>query len=89
MTPPRQDNNGPSETSPLLGKNPAVTVEEGNGVASNGTVETSAPIEEDGGEIERQATNEARQKQFEGMPEVRKMMKYIMPALGIGVSSNS
>lgn len=36
----------------------------------------------EGGDIERQ---ESGPKIHEGMPEVRKQLKYLMPALGIGV----
>jgi hypothetical protein len=35
--------------------------------------------------LERQVTGEDRSKLYEGMPEVRKLMKYIFPAISIGV----
>lgn len=41
---------------------------------------------EDGGDIERQVSNNDRLRQYEGLPEVRKKMKYIIPAVAIGVS---
>lgn len=41
---------------------------------------------EDGGVVERQVSNNGRLKQYEGLPEIRKKMKYIIPAVAIGVS---
>jgi hypothetical protein len=44
--------------------------------------------EGDGGDIERQrshASNDGQSKQFEGIREVRKQMKWLFPAMGIGV----
>ncbi|KAL9095975.1 MAG: hypothetical protein Q9165_001973 [Trypethelium subeluteriae] len=75
----------PTETSPLLGKDTPVPIDEGVGVAANDSRAITAAIREDGDAIERQETHEGRQQQFQGMPEVRKKMKYIFPALGIGV----
>ena len=40
------------------------------------------------GEQEGEVDDEGRQEQYEGIPEVRKLMKYILPALGIGVSQS-
>jgi hypothetical protein len=76
--------NGATETSPLLQKTDIAAIESAGGVAANGTAETAVP---DGSEIERQPSNEDRQKQYEGMPEVKKKLPIIMPALAIGVSS--
>ncbi|EON62487.1 hypothetical protein W97_01709 [Coniosporium apollinis CBS 100218] len=41
----------------------------------------------DGDDLERQTTNtsEGRQRQYEGQPEVKKRMKYILPAVAIGI----
>ena len=75
------DAGSPTETSPLL-KDPKKTVAQG---APNGTTGPPAPIEGDGSAAERQESDVGRQKQFEGIPEVRKRMKYILPAMSIGV----
>lgn len=60
-----------TETSPLL-------PDAGSGVAPEGPLE-------DGATLERQDSQRGRQKQYEGLPEVRKQLKYIVPAVGIGV----
>jgi hypothetical protein len=65
-----------TETSPLLS---GTTVEQPEGLSSN---DCSG---EDGGDIERQTSNETSEQQ--GMPEVKKRMKYIFPAITIGVST--
>lgn len=92
MAPEIENTNLPSETSPLLSKNAvgATYIDQGAGIAPQGTAETSVLAQEyNGGVIERQTSdNEGRRKQFEGIPEIRKKMKYIMPALGIGVSAS-
>lgn len=94
------NSNGVStETSPLIPKSGKSAVEqliepgigvEANAVAVDGNACDPSfranDVTADGEEIERQASNEGRQKQYEGMPEVRKRMKYILPALAIGVS---
>jgi hypothetical protein len=43
--------------------------------------------ENDGGDVERQTSqaSDGRSRQFDGMPEVRKQMKWLFPAMGIGV----
>jgi len=43
--------------------------------------------EEDGDDVERQTshTSDGRSKQYEGVPEIRKQMKWLFPAMGIGV----
>ncbi|KAI9688999.1 MAG: hypothetical protein M1822_000736 [Bathelium mastoideum] len=77
--------NSPSETSPLLRKSDPIAAVQSAEIAANGAAATSLPVEEDGSAVERQEHDERRQKQYEGIPEVRKRMKYILPALGIGV----
>jgi len=81
------------ETSPLLPK-PNKPVDAGNGIAS-GYVEgydeerdvgsSEEQGDADGGHIERHASN-GETTRHQGMPEVRKRMKYIFPAVAIGVS---
>lgn len=69
-----------SETSPLLPKN----LEPSAGL----TPDTPALSEEhngDGGTIERQVSSEERVALYEGIPELRKQMPYMFPALAIGV----
>lgn len=83
------DHDRPSETSPLLPKDsPAAKqvtpVEPSDGLAPDAG-QASAEAVEDGAPLEQQTSAEGRQKQYEGMPEIRKQMKYIMPALAIGV----
>ena len=86
----------PTETSPLLPKPdhlseiPPYPVDLSAGLVPKG----AGPYEneqhndeaEDGGVVERQVSNSGRLKQYEGLPEVRKNMKYIIPAVAIGVS---
>lgn len=65
----------PTETSPLLQD---AVPDASSGVAPEGPLE-------DGATLERQGSIQGRQKQYEGLPEVRKQLKYIVPAVGIGV----
>jgi predicted MFS family arabinose efflux permease len=79
--------NQPSETSPLLrnsNKNPASYVESGESVVGplpNGAADQNNGIN---GDPERQAVN-SDANQLKGLPEVRKQLKYILPAMSIGV----
>jgi hypothetical protein len=83
----------PSETSPLLSKSDHTRHDVSHPIdASGGLVPEGAdPYEDndepegeemDGEDVERQNNGP---KTHEGMPEVKKQMKYLMPALGIGV----
>jgi len=88
MTNP-SDHEQTSETSPLLPKDSSTArnvtpIDPGEGIAPDAG-QASEEAVQDGSEIERQTSAEGRQKQYEGMPEIRKQMKYIMPALAIGV----
>ena len=86
----------PTEASPLLPKPDDLSEISSHPVdLSAGLVPEGAdPYEngqhndetEDGGDVERQVSNNDRLKQYEGLPEVRKKMKYIIPAVAIGVS---
>ena len=81
----------PTETSPLLvkptnvlpesGDAPVGALPTGNGVS--GLVHTDLKPDDDG---ESQGEPD-RLTQYEGMPEVRAKLKYIMPAIAIGVRS--
>lgn len=87
---PDTSRQGPTETSPLLGKQAQ------NGPSTGSTLE-AAPIEPDihddtdvegdgdEADLERQPSNGESFK-HQGLPEVRKRMKYIFPAIAIGVS---
>lgn len=86
---------GPSESSPLLDEE---TNGDHNSAYKSTTHVPSSNIEGrrlDDEDLEGQGLSadredsgdsEGRQEQFEGIPEVKKFMKYILPALGIGVS---
>lgn len=76
-----------TETSPLLPKQQqnVIPIDPGSGIAPEGA---GFPIDdegEDGRDIERQGGNGDSYK-HQGMPEIRKRMKYIFPAIAIGVS---
>lgn len=84
----------PTETSPLLGREPYEVIEPSDGIApegihgidDHGTFESNGQaVDGDGESLERQASEHDRLKQYEGLPEVKKRMKYIMPALSIGI----
>ncbi len=87
MTP---DAPNPSETSPLLGSPAGTLLGPGdapdgvppNGTFSNGTASSPAKSDDD---EERQEGDEDRSPQYEGMPEVKKRLKLIVPAVAIGV----
>ena len=81
----------PSETSPLLSKSSSTDdadtirgVEASVGITPEGP-DAGQTQRADGSSLERQSSNEGRLKQYEGMPEVKKRMKYTFPALSIGV----
>lgn len=79
----------PTETSPLLGK-PNRIVDPGEAIApSEPEVYDDTDVEEDADaeDLERQPSNGSAFKQ-QGLPEVRKRMKYIFPAIAIGVSGS-
>jgi len=78
-----------TETSPLLGKPTTILPDPAdapNG-APPGIVGTNRQSYEDPKPVEDEESqrNEDRTPQYEGMPEVKKKLKYILPAIGIGV----
>ena len=78
----------PDETSPLLNKSSDKDQYQSNrGIEPSVRLAPEGPVsdQQDGGPLERQSTNEDRQRQYEGIPEVKKRMKYMFPALSIGV----
>ncbi len=86
----KNDADNATETSPLLAKPIITLLESGdapngvlpNGGSSNGTLDDPPKPGED---EERQANDGERSPQYEGMPEVKKKLKYIVPAVAIGV----
>tara|TARA_R110002003_G_scaffold288_16_gene18489 strand:- start:16854 stop:17162 length:309 start_codon:yes stop_codon:yes gene_type:complete len=75
-----------SETSPLLPKpedNNPHPIDPSNGISPEGA-DPYIDNEDDGGDIERQTSNGDSSK-HQGLPEVQKRMKYIFPAIAIGV----
>ncbi|CAO2657480.1 Nn.00g036060.m01.CDS01 [Neocucurbitaria sp. VM-36] len=74
----------PTETSPLLPKptDDAPSIDPSNGITPEGA---GPHVEEnDGGDIERQVSHGDSFK-HQGLPEVKKQMKYIFPAIAIGI----
>lgn len=82
--PPKDPSNGsPTETSSLLPKRSGEDLG-----PSNGTFDANGALcEQDGEVLERQTTTTSlnRQKQYEGLPEVKKKLPIIFPAVAIGV----
>lgn len=80
----RQD---PTETSPLIAKDIVRAIEPADLVPGGALVIQRDPDVDakDAAALERQTSLEDRQKQYEGMPEIRKQMKYILPALAFGL----
>ena len=81
----------PNETSPLLPK-PLQTVSP-HPIAEDSSIAPDDPYEHgpddvDGDQLERQPSN-GDASLHQGMPEVRKRMKYIFPAICIGVCTSS
>ena len=91
MTPSNEphDDQTPDENTPLLAQSvTAAPLAPGTAVPAP-TVSTADVIGEDGvdgGVLERAVSNADRLKQFEGLPEVRARMSWILPAIGVGVS---
>jgi hypothetical protein len=86
---------GPTETSPLLSSQPSEnatrSIDPGSGIAPEGTnphIDDNATNEQDGGDIERQTSNGLDDTaNDQGIPSVKARMKYIFPAVALGVSS--
>lgn len=87
----------PNETSPLIPKpyhdqdhDQNHHIDPSNGITPGGVEvyderDESAEEAGDGGDVERQVSNGDTVK-HQGMPGVQKKMKYIFPAIAIGVS---
>lgn len=92
-----EDSNGhPTETSPLLSR--ISSIEPADGITPAAALATAAlkpaPTLDDsngedntadGASLERQDSVLSRAKQYEGLPEVRERLKYILPAMAIGI----
>ena len=80
-----------TETSPLLAQSTGASPDSAltpNGVPPSQagvTVGNSKPLEDE----ESQNNDENRDHQFEGMPDVKEKLWYIVPAVGIGVRPSS
>ena len=75
-----------SEISPLLPKAPPIPSDASQGALpsatdTNGLIDDPKKTRDE----ERQQDDEDREAQYQGMPEVRKKLGYILPALAIGV----
>lgn len=79
----------PSETSPLLGKD-KTTPQSVNGSADvesdNYAATSTTDPEADGGNVERQISAVERERQYEGDPDLKNKIKWMFPALALGVS---
>lgn len=86
---PDETQHSPTETSPLLGAQVnAQIIDPSVGIAPAGVEDyNDTDVEEDNdeGDLERQPSNGETFK-HQGLPEVKKRMKYIFPAIAIGVS---
>jgi hypothetical protein len=84
MSPPDEV---PSETSPLLGRqsNGDVSSKSLSGGTATG-INIGDGDADIGPDLERHdSIDESRAAQFQGRPEVMKQLKYIVPALSVGV----
>ena len=91
------DDDHPTETSALIFREDEAIqpVEPGAGIApeapadhstsNHGTIAPNGSPNGDAETLERQISAQDRQKQHEGLPEVKKQLKYILPALSIGI----
>ena len=85
----------PSETSPLLAKPVSVLPDPGDapaGILPNG-VDINAEANgssKPGNDQESQSQDDQgdRKGQYQGMPEIKKKLKYILPAMSIGVCAS-
>ncbi|CAK4030639.1 related to transporter (major facilitator superfamily) [Lecanosticta acicola] len=86
MRPEEASNGKPTEASPLLPKS-SFPSPRADGGPSNGTFDHPESAEADGGTLERQTTTTSlnRLKQYEGLPEVKKQLPIIFPAVATGV----
>lgn len=75
-----------SETSPLLGSlNKSSTNDQNRTIAGD---EGLNPVTDESSERDleqRLPADESRDAQFQGVPEIQQRLKYILPALSIGV----
>ena len=80
--------NGATETSPLLTKSSSVTDYLESGESAVGPLSSETERNEhsktNGGNEDAEAQEEDNQL-FRGLPEVKKQLKYILPAVSIGV----
>ena len=83
-----------SESEPLLANddtttrylNPGDAVDGRNSIGNEHIEEASDVLKDPEEGPHRDEVDGSRAQQYEGMPEARKQLKYILPAMGIGVS---
>lgn len=77
-------NRDASETSPLLSRNRNDNTGQINTLPINGGL--TADSADASGDLERrESLDKNRAAQFQGAPEIQKQLKYILPALSVGV----
>ena len=79
----------PAETSPLLSQVESTEPDGGLAPESSHLVNDHGTTEDNGQpddpSLERQPSLHSRQKQYEGLPEVKQQLPYILPAVAIGI----
>ena len=78
----------PSETSPLIPNSRSTPQSPApNGIIPNDVGSNGQAREDNKSVDEEEAYNdeEGRERQYQGLPEVKKQLKYIVPAIAIGV----
>ncbi|MCJ1281916.1 hypothetical protein MMC26_001239 [Xylographa opegraphella] len=79
----------PTESSPLLSGASTAYLEPGDAAqgtsSNNGSVNGSFKDPSPDGDEERQGQDNPRGAQYEGLPEVKKQLKYILPAIAVGI----
>ena len=76
-----EDGGNPAETSPLLGSATSVH-QDYEAVPRNNQIDTD---QEANGHVKKNQEDGQREAQFTGLPEVQKQLKYIIPAVAIGI----
>ncbi|MCJ1377353.1 hypothetical protein MMC17_000448 [Xylographa soralifera] len=79
----------PTESSPLLSGASTAYLEPGDApestLSDSGSINGKSKTLSQDGDEEWQGANAQRGAQYEGMPEVKKQLKYILPAIAVGI----